>query len=154
MRYIVVFIIVLNNTFSTAKIVVEAMVEAVAVDSVVTVATKAVVAEADGETRGSSRITMAMMEATGTNTKEVETGIKGVVVVVVVATGIKEVKVSNCLCYYHVFTCVVAFYTKFNVINLSVAGYGGGYGGGYENPNKRPRMSGGRGGFGRGNKRW
>ena len=60
-------------------------------DSVVTVATKAVVAEADGETRVSSRITMAMMEVTGTtNTKEVETGVR---VVVVVATGIKEVKV-------------------------------------------------------------
>ena len=63
--------------------------EVVGVDNVVTVATKAVEAEADGETRGSSRITMEMTEVTGTNTKEVETGIR----VVVVATGIKEVKV-------------------------------------------------------------
>ena len=61
--------------------------EVVGVDSVVTVATKAV--EADGETRGSSRITMEMTGVTGTNTKEVETGIR----VVVVATVIKEVKV-------------------------------------------------------------
>ena len=82
--YLIVFINVLK--FSTAKIVLEARVEAVAADSVVTVATKAV--EADGETRVSSRTTMAMMEATRTNTKEVEIGIK----VVVVETGIKEVK--------------------------------------------------------------
>ena len=61
-------------------------------DSVVTAVTKGVVAEAvvDGETRDTSRTTtVAMTEATGTTTKEVETGIR------VVAIGIKEVKRLN-----------------------------------------------------------
>ena len=66
--------------------------EAVAVDSVVTAVTKGVVAEAvvDGETRDTSRTTtVAMTEATGITTKEVETGIR------VVEIGIKEVNDLN-----------------------------------------------------------
>ena len=65
---------------------------AVAVDSVVTEVTKVVAAEevADGETRVTNRTTTAAMrEATGTTTKEVETGIR------VVEIGIKEVKRLN-----------------------------------------------------------